>query len=609
MKLTREQKKFIRENYPKLSVRRIARRLKLSSEDVLDNLRELDLQSEPSLTSRIRHTYEALKRYPVGLGLVLFLALSLRLIHLWEVSDTPFFLHLHTDPFMYHHWAKEITEGDYFCQSRPVFYLSPLYPYFLATIYAIAGPSTLTAVLIQVLLSTCSAGLIYHLAYRLFEPVAGLWSGLFAAVYGMFIFYSSLLLGATLIIFLDLLMLALLVEGMNRPVWWKWSTAGIFLGMSAALRGNVVLFGPFAVLSIIASTGWNHWRRWLKAVVLFLIPCMVAISPLTLHNWLVGGDFVPLTSNAGANFFIGNNAYSDGIYMRNARYKGRPMGLSVRDQQANFPEVARKELKRNLRPSEISSFWIEKAWEDITADPGRWLRLMGNKISYFFNAYEVPNNRNYYFSKRFSSLLRLPLATFGLIVPLALLSMVISWHSRRRHGILYGFFFAHFIALIAFFVNARYRLVVVPILLVYAGALLSWIFLQVQQKRILRLGMVVCALFLLYSIVYSATVHFSYRANYLNLGNAYRDLGQPEKALGYYDEALKISPGFYYVYLKKGEVLAKLGRTKDAQTALYKALKLAKKNKDEIITLRIQNKLRTLKSGEVRRKTVTHNTD
>lgn len=595
MRLTRGQKKFIRENYPNFSVKQIARQLKVGAGDIRRGLRELNLESVDSEQSWFLKKCELLKRYPIAIGLVLSLALALRLIHLWEVCETPFFLHLHTDPFMYHHWAMEIAQGDYIGKSRPVFYLGPLYPYFLAMIYAVVAPSTLLACLFQVVLSTLSTGIIYHLGRRLFEPVIGLLSGLLAAFYGLFIFYSGLLLGATMIITLNLLMLVFLVEGMRHSTWWKWMVAGICFGLSAAARGNIVLFGPFAVLSIVACMGWKSWRHWLKAVVLFSIAFMVTVSPLTLHNWLVGGDFVLLTSNAGANSFIGNNAHSDGIYMKGPRYKGRPMGLSVRDQQINFPEVAKKELRRDLKSSEISRFWVKKTWEDIEADFGRWLKLMGNKIRYFFNAYEVPNNRNYYFSKRFSFLLRFPLVTFGFVIPLALLGMVISWRSWRRHAVLYGFFFAHLIAIVSFFVNARYRLVIVPVLLMYAATTLRWGFIQLKQKRFLRLGIVTGILLLLYMMVYSPVPQIGYRANYFNLGNAYRDLGQPGKALYYYDETLKISSGFYYAYINKGKVLAKIGQSGEARTALRKALELARKNNDELHILRIQKQLSTLK--------------
>jgi hypothetical protein len=44
--------------------------------------------------------------YAVAFGLVFGLALALRLIHLAEVIDTPFFRHLDNDLFEYDQWAR-----------------------------------------------------------------------------------------------------------------------------------------------------------------------------------------------------------------------------------------------------------------------------------------------------------------------------------------------------------------------------------------------------------------------------------------------------------------------------------------------------------------------
>ncbi|MFC1654910.1 glycosyltransferase family 39 protein, partial [Myxococcota bacterium] len=600
---------FVRENYPKKSVKKLAKELEVPPRLVRQGLRELGLEElgpydEPSKETRapgkvgkLLARLKALESYKVAFPLVVGLAFLLRLIHLLEVMDTPFFQHLHTDPFMYHHWAVRITEGDWAGRSNPVFYLGPLYPYFLAVIYSIFGPSTFAACFIQVLLSAASCGLVYHLGRRLFGPVAGLLAGLLAVFYGMSIFFSALILGATLIIFLDLLMLLMLVTGLQKPAWWKWVLAGVFFGLSAAARGNVVMFGPLAGLGIVLYFGFKAWKKWVPAGALLTLAFVVTISPLLLHNWLVGGDFVPLTSNAGVNFFIGNNAHSDGIYMRNARYKGRPMGLSVRDQQANFPEVAKKELgEEELSPSEISGFWVDKTFEEIGADFGRWLGLLGNKLKYYFNAYEVPNNRNYYFSKRFSGLLRLPLVTFGLILPLALAGIVLSWRGIRKRSVLVFFFLAHLVALVAFFVNARYRLVVVPVLLIYAGAMLRWFYVQVKKRSWTRLGIVISLLALAYAGVYHKVPHINYRANFLNLANAHRDLGSLELALHNYSQALNISPDFYYAYLKRGEVLTRLNRVEEAREAFNQALHLAKRNNDTLNIRRIEARLRNLKT-------------
>ena len=606
-KLTRKQKKYIRENYPDKSVKKIAKRLEIPPRLVRQGLRELGLEelgpydepsqetSQPSKFKKLLSKLSALESYKVAFPVVVGLAFLLRLIHLLEVMDTPFFQHLHTDPFMYHHWAVRITEGDWAGRSNPVFFLGPLYPYFLAVIYSIFGPSTFAACFFQVLLSAASCGLVYHLGRQLFGPVAGLLAGLLAAFYGMFIFFSGLILGATLIIFLDLLMLVMLVSGLQKPAWWKWVLAGVFFGLSAAARGNIVLFGPLAGLGIVLYFGFKAWKKWVPAGAFLTLAFVATISPLFLHNLLVGDDFVPLTSNAGVNFFIGNNAHSDGIYMRNARYKGRPMGLSVRDQQANFPEVAKKELEDDdLKPSEVSGFWVDKTFEEIGADFGRWLGLLGNKLKYYFNAYEVPNNRNYYFSKRFSALLRMPLVTFGLILPLALAGIVLSWRGFRKRSMLVFFFLAHLVALAAFFVNARYRLVVVPVLLIYTGAMLRWFYVQFKKRSWTRLGIVISLLALVYAFVYLKVPRINYRANFLNLANAHRDLGSLELALHNYNQALNISPDFYYAYLKMGEVLTRLNRIDEAREALNKALRLAKRNNDTLNVRRIEARLRGL---------------
>ncbi len=610
MKLNKNQKRFIRKHYERMSIAQMAHRLKLRPADVERALSQLGLRSPTDrdqgdrpigqtfgseVLERLGSRFEFLNRYAIAFWIVVGLALILRLVHLFEVSGTPFFRHLHTDPFMYHHWAVKIIEDDWLGKSNPVFYLGPLYPYFLAVIYSVTGPSPLSACVVQILLSALSAGLVYHLGRQLLGSATGVIAGLFTACYGMFIFYSCLILGATLIIFLDLLMLVLMVSGSRKPAIWKWLTAGLCFGLSACGRGNVVLFGPLAVLAIIAGLGFYRWKKWLPACACFTLMFFVTISPVILHNWMIGGDLVLLTSNAGANLFIGNNARSRGLYMNSAHYKGRPMGLSVRDQEANFPDVARQELGRDdVKPSEISRFWTSKTVEEIQGNISGWLTLEGNKLKYIVNAYEVPNNRNYYFSKRFSKLLHLPLLTFGVILPLAVAGMIVSWRRWREHGLLYAFVIAQVAGLLAFFVIARYRLVMVPFLMIYAAATLTWVCHQLVSGRWRQLVVLVALLIPGYILVYQTVPRTSYRANFINLANAYRDLGQPEEALENYDRALALSPDYYYAHLKKGEVLAHVGRKQEARVTLDRALDLARRSKDSLNVGRIERQLRKL---------------
>src|SRR5436309_556610 len=69
--------------------------------------------------------------------LIFVVAILVRLIHLWQIRDAPFFSILMGDARVYDQWALEIARGDWIGQT--VFYQAPLYPYFLGTLYAIAG--------------------------------------------------------------------------------------------------------------------------------------------------------------------------------------------------------------------------------------------------------------------------------------------------------------------------------------------------------------------------------------------------------------------------------------------------------------------------------------
>ncbi|MCP5040935.1 MAG: hypothetical protein GY944_07875, partial [bacterium] len=66
------------------------------------------------------------------------LALGLRAIVLFELSDSVLLEVLLGDARGYVDWAREIAAGSW--RGIDVFYQAPLYPYFLAVLLAVAGP-------------------------------------------------------------------------------------------------------------------------------------------------------------------------------------------------------------------------------------------------------------------------------------------------------------------------------------------------------------------------------------------------------------------------------------------------------------------------------------
>jgi hypothetical protein len=81
---------------------------------------------------------------------IFVLALAVRLIHVWQIRNAPFFSVLMGDSRAYDEWAQQIALGDWL--GHDVFYQAPLYPYFLGTLYAIAGRDLLLVRLAQAII-------------------------------------------------------------------------------------------------------------------------------------------------------------------------------------------------------------------------------------------------------------------------------------------------------------------------------------------------------------------------------------------------------------------------------------------------------------------------
>src|SRR5262245_22157586 len=110
-----------------------------------------------------------------------FLALFLRIFHIWQIRRAPFFTVLMGDSRGYDLWAQRIAGGDWL--GADVFYQAPLYPYFLGTIYTFAGRDLMVVRLVQALLGSISCVLLGLAARRLWSRPAGLAAGIMLALY------------------------------------------------------------------------------------------------------------------------------------------------------------------------------------------------------------------------------------------------------------------------------------------------------------------------------------------------------------------------------------------------------------------------------------------
>jgi 4-amino-4-deoxy-L-arabinose transferase-like glycosyltransferase len=140
-------------------------------------------------------------RWPLGLAAA---TLATRAVYLATVAHDPFFTYLRhiPDAFFFNNWAQEIASGDW-RGGDTVFFIGPLYAYFLAAVYRlIGGPHLVVVRYLHIALEVGSALFIYGFARRTFGPRPAKVAGVIWALYLPAIFLSSFILPVSLDIFL-----------------------------------------------------------------------------------------------------------------------------------------------------------------------------------------------------------------------------------------------------------------------------------------------------------------------------------------------------------------------------------------------------------------------
>jgi 4-amino-4-deoxy-L-arabinose transferase-like glycosyltransferase len=343
-------------------------------------------------------------------------------------------------------------------------------------------------------LSVASVGLLFALASRIASRTAARIAAACAAVYGPFVYYSASILYPTLRVFLSIALLLGLWEAARRKSLRVTFLAGTILGIYALGRANILLFAPAAFAWLVAA--WGHperpslsrrpgaWRAGLVltgATILFILPA-------TFHN-LRTGDPTLITTNGGLNFYIGNGPMASGGHETPVLDWEREDGTVERivadlHQDVECRTEAEHALGRSLTYTEVSSFWMGATWKFIREHPSVSFSRLAMKASHFWSTYEIPQIEHFGYFRQFSIPLKGPVLTFLLIGPLSVVGMALGLREARRWLLLYAFVVVYSTSIILFFVLARYRLPVLPALLVFAGYATAEMVRAVRERRI-----------------------------------------------------------------------------------------------------------------------------
>jgi len=478
-------------------------------------------------------TKDELQRLVIICGL----GFLIRALFIFDVGESPFVQNLFSDSKIYYDWAKGIVSSGNWIGSE-VFFMSPGYPYFLALIFKFAGISIVFVKIIQAIVSAATIPLVYLTARNLFEKKSALIAAILASIYSCFIFYSNLILGETIQIFLTAWLLLLMSKESDNNYPKHWFYIGFLLGLTALFRANILLFMIAAVAWLLFRMRANKDLKKLfkKSIVYLILGSALPILPITVRNYAAGNDIVLLTSNGGINFFLGNNKDAPGVFKS-------PKDFDLFQDMAGI-KYAKKITGKKLTPSESSDYWCKQGLEFITQNPADALLLTTKKILLFFDNDENPQSStmDITFYRSFSSLLKIPFPDFLFVMIFAIVGMVFYRKEWNRLSLIYLFLISYIISTVMFFVIGRFRLAAMPVFIVFAGVGIKELIQVFREKEIRRLLFpslaVITYLLIQFSVV--PKFNFSNYDAYVNLGNVYFNQAKYNDALNYFNKSLNI---------------------------------------------------------------------
>jgi tetratricopeptide (TPR) repeat protein len=495
-------------------------------------------------------------------ALVFLGAFFLNALLFLELKNSPLFFEPEMDMLWHWQWANEIASGNLRGESAP-FFRAPLYPYFLAVLVLLSGKNIIWVRLLQAFFGSLTGPLAYWLARR-----TGLGKGASIAVaavtfsWPLVLFFDLEFLMPVLLLPLDLAGLVLLlgIDEKKKPAAAFWP--GLVFSFSLITRPDIMMVWP-------AFLAWSFFKfRKFKPKYLVSLWLWFALGFFSLgsvvfaRNLVVGKEPVFISTQGGVNFWIGNHPESDG-HTAVAPGPLRGVGDYVDNVWLNSRAAAERDLGRRLKEGEISDYWFAKGLDFWKDDPASALGLLFKKVYYLVNGEEISSNLDYYYFRAESRIMKVLLwkkilkFPFGLLMPLALAGVFWARKKGPDFWLLVLFCACYGMGVALFFVNARFRAPLVPVLVVISalGLKQAWADGRAKSWKELVPGIVILLTFLFVSNSnFFDVTKYDRARNWVRAGTYYYEKRDFNQALRNYAQAIELNPDSTDAFVGAGNV-------------------------------------------------------
>lgn len=362
-------------------------------------------------------------------------------------------------------WAERIAGGA--LPAEPI-YRALLYPWVLSWLPGSALP--VAATVLGLLMHGISALLVSGIAQRLWkDTVAARIAGLLYAVYPVALYFAGQVLDITFATTLFLagvyaLLLCAECPAGRRALLWG-AVAGLLGGLAVLARPN---FLPPVLCFPLAAVFFRVPHRLARALVVAAATAL-ALGAQGSINYKLSGEVRLLPWQGAYNLYAANREGANGkYYTQRVQFDRVEIGANTTRMESEWFYRQQAGADAPQTVAAMNAHWRNQLIREISADPIRWLGLMGRKLTYSLNDWEQYNNLTYAYHKERWPYLRWNPLGWGLLLIGATCGLIIGYPRANRSAFyaigLLGL--AYLAGLLLFFVSARFRLPLAPLLCV-----------------------------------------------------------------------------------------------------------------------------------------------
>lgn len=288
---------------------------------------------------------------------------------------------------------------------EPILWRAPLYPAFLAIVYALFGEENVWAILIaHALLDGMTATLVWWIGSQLYGETVGVLAAIGFASYPLSAYYTGRFMPEPLFTLVLAGTSAAMMKAVHSGKVVHFSVVGALVALAALIKPVALGFAPFLVLYLLYR-GRQELRRAVLHSVVLMVSFVVVVMPWTLRNYAVTGTFIPVATGVGYSLWSGNQTISDGrderemdeatlqrMVERRRAILATYLGRSIEQVKADLPMPRTHQDVVNITPEEDRAL-LRASFHEMVSDPGSTLILWGKKFyRYWFDIF-WPQNR------------------------------------------------------------------------------------------------------------------------------------------------------------------------------------------------------------------------